>query len=92
MLMSRPQDVPDHVDKAEVIMSGVFGDLVAAVSRAVETGAMRGDPVMIAFQAWICVHGLTSLLICTPEMPWPDCDQLIDATVQTAFRAGDARR
>lgn len=92
MFMSRPQDIPEHVDKAEVIMSGVFGDLVAAVTQAVETGAMGGDPVMIAFQAWICVHGLTSLLISSPEMPWPDRDRLIDATIVTGLRAGGAHR
>lgn len=90
LFMSRARDVPADVDKADVIMSGVFGDLVAAVTRAVEAGRMTGDPTMIAFQAWVCVHGLTSLLISSPEMPWPDRDELIDATIATAFRAGGA--
>ena len=92
LFMGRPQDVPPDVDKAEVIMSGIFGDLVAAVTRAVETRRMTGDPIMIAFQAWMCVHGLTSLLISSPEMPWPDRDELIAATIDTAFRAGNATR
>lgn len=92
LFMSRPQDVPAHVDKAEVIMSGIFGDLVAAVTRAVDAGRMAGDPTMIAFQAWLCVHGLTSLLISSPEMPWPDRDELVAATIATAFGAGDATR
>ncbi|CAN5916748.1 TetR/AcrR family transcriptional regulator [soil metagenome] len=88
MFMGRPQDVPDDVDKAEVITAGIFGDLLAVVVRAVETGTMSGDPVMLAFQAWICVHGLVSLLVSTPEMPWPDHDRLITATIETVLRAG----
>lgn len=92
MFMSRPQDVPDGVDKAEVITSGIFGDLLAVVTRSVETGAMSGDPVMIAFQAWICAHGLVSLLISTPEMPWPEREHLIAATIETVLRAGGITR
>lgn len=92
MFMSRPQDVPDDVDKAEVITSGIFGDLLAVVTRAVEAGVMSGDPAMLSFQAWICVHGLVSLLISTPEMPWPDRDDLIASTIETVFRTGGASR
>jgi AcrR family transcriptional regulator len=92
MFMGRPQDVPDHVDKAEVITSGIFGDLLAVVSRAVDAGAMSGDPTMITFQAWTCTHGLVSLLISNPEMPWPDRDLMIAATIETVFRAGGVAR
>ena len=37
-------------------------------------------------------RGLTSLLISSPEMPWPARDELIDATIATAFHAGAASR
>lgn len=90
LFMGRPQDVPDDVDKVEVIMAGVFGDLVAQVTRAVDGGAMYGDPTVAAFQAWICVHGLTSLLISVPEMPWPERAAMVDATIATVFAAGGA--
>jgi AcrR family transcriptional regulator len=76
LFMSKPSDVPDTIDKQEVIMSGVWGDVLAVAQRAVDEGRLAGDPALIGFTAWAAAHGLTSLLISCPDMPWPDVDQL----------------
>jgi AcrR family transcriptional regulator len=76
LFMSKSSDVPDTIDKQEVIMSGVWGDVLAVAQRAVDEGRLKGDPALIGFTAWAAAHGLTSLLISCPDMPWPDFGQL----------------
>lgn len=49
-----------------------FNNLVAAVTRCLESGAFRpGDAFQIACTLWAGVHGITSLLIAKPNFPWP---------------------
>jgi AcrR family transcriptional regulator len=91
LFMSKPTEVPDHVDKQDVIMSGVLGDVLAVAARAVDEGKLTGDPALIGYGAWAAAHGLTSLLISCPDMPWPDVDQLRDALLDRVQRSQDGR-
>lgn len=47
LFMSRPREVPQHVDKQEIRMSGVFGGLLSVIQRAVERRQLTGDPRLI---------------------------------------------
>jgi len=42
-------------------MDRAWAPLRGAVGRAVETGALRGDPDTLAHLCWAAVHGLASL-------------------------------
>lgn len=86
LFMSKPTEVPDHVDKQDVIMSGVLGDVLAVAARAVDEGKLTGDPALIGYGAWAAAHGLTSLLISCPDMPWPDLGQLRESVLDRALR------
>ena len=86
LFMSKPTEVPDHVDKQDVIMSGVLRDVLAVAARAVDEGKLTGDPALIGYGAWAAAHGLTSLLISCPDMPWPDLGQLREAVLDRALR------
>jgi AcrR family transcriptional regulator len=63
-----------------------FDHHLAAVSAAVESGAMKGDPLLVAVGLWAAVHGITSLLITKPHFEWPELDPLIDHVLHTQIR------
>jgi AcrR family transcriptional regulator len=55
-----------------------FAHLVAAVQRAMDAGALRRDePDLVATGLWMCVHGITSLLLTLPSFPWPSVEALV---------------
>lgn len=86
LFMGKPREVPASVDKEELLMSGIFGDLMAVATRGVNDGRLSGDPAVLGITAWASVHGLTSLLISVPDMPWPDMDVLISTVLDRALR------
>ncbi len=53
------------------------------VSLAVESGIFKPVDVETTSQAlWAAIHGLTSLLIVQPNIPWVDKDKLIDHLIE----------
>jgi AcrR family transcriptional regulator len=92
LFMSRPTEQPAGTDMAEVLADSGFTQLISAVNDALAQGRIAGDPGQIVFYAWSVVHGLTSLLISHPDMPWPDRDELLAFTLDATFRgmAGEA--
>jgi AcrR family transcriptional regulator len=74
-----------HVD-GEAVGRSAFEHLVAAVARCVAAGAFRPvDPRDAAVTIWSALHGVTSLLIARPELPWPD--SMIDDACDAQLRA-----
>ena len=70
----------------EIAKWACLQDMVAAVGRAIETGAIQGpDPFLVTAGLWALVHGLVSLLITKPGLPWPPQDQLIEHVLTMAF-------
>ena len=64
-----------------------FAHLVAAVQRAMDAGALRRDePGLVATGLWMCVHGITSLLLTLPSFPWPSVEALVCHVVQAQLR------
>jgi AcrR family transcriptional regulator len=64
--------------------SEAFTHLVEAVARAMDAGALRReDPGLVATGLWMCVHGLTSLLLTMPEFPWPPLETLVCHVIHT---------
>ncbi len=87
MFMSRAEITPEQYAGEMLSATSAFGHLVENVRACVDAGRLRaGDPFELALILWASVHGLTSLLVAKPELPWPDIDRLIDEHVATVLR------
>jgi AcrR family transcriptional regulator len=87
MFMSRAEITPEQYAGEMLSATSAFGHLVEDVRACVEAGRFRtGDPFELALSVWASVHGLTSLLVAKPELPWPDIDSLIDDHVAMTLR------
>jgi AcrR family transcriptional regulator len=63
------------------IASGAFGHLLDSIVGCIGLGVLEGDPVALGLKLWAAAHGLASLLITKPTMPWPPLEELIDETM-----------
>jgi AcrR family transcriptional regulator len=86
LFMHKPEDLPAHQDMEEILSDSGFARMTRYVEDALRQGVIEGEPAFIVFHAWSVVHGLTSLLISHPDMPWPDHEALIEHTVGSALR------
>lgn len=83
MFMGRSDLTPEQYADEILADTGPFALLVAAVRRCFDAGYATPDrrdqdPVTVALLIWAGIHGLTSLLIAKPGMPWGDVEHLID--------------
>jgi AcrR family transcriptional regulator len=72
---------PSQHDPQDDIGSGAFGHLLESVVGCIALGVLEGDPVELGLKLWAAAHGLASLLINKPKMPWPPLEDLIDSTM-----------
>jgi AcrR family transcriptional regulator len=78
MFMGRSDLTPEQYADELLLETSPFAMLVTTVGRAVEAGMTRhDDPLRVSLVLWSAVHGLTSLLIAKPNMPWPPLDVLV---------------
>jgi AcrR family transcriptional regulator len=92
MFMGRVDMTPEQYADEVLADTGSFAMLVAAVQRCFDAGHVGDGPtdaVTGALVLWVAVHGLTSLLIAKPGMPWGDvesmCDQVCAVTMRGLF-------
>jgi AcrR family transcriptional regulator len=78
LFMRPPSHTPHDFDMERLGNAAAFGHLVEHVVRCISAGVLAGDPLQISLVLWSGVHGLTSLLISKPEVPWPDLDTMAD--------------
>ena len=79
LFMGRPDDTPADFGDERLRRSASFDHLVEGVQRALDAGVIKGhDALLVALGMWSGVHGITSLLIAKPTVPWPDRDELIE--------------
>jgi hypothetical protein len=88
MFMSRAEITPDEYATELLADSSAFGHLVQAIQDCIDVGRIHpiGDAFETALHVWAGVHGLTSLLVAKPGMPWPDIDRLIDDHLELCMR------
>ena len=72
-------------EPADEIASGAFAHLLSSVEECVQLGVLEGDAVRLGLQLWAAAHGIASLLISKPLMPWPPVEELVARSV---FAAG----
>jgi hypothetical protein len=65
--------------------SSAFQHLRKSVELLIEEGVFRaGDPTMAAMQLLTAAHGIASLLISKPYLPWGDVEEFADQTLSAA--------
>jgi AcrR family transcriptional regulator len=71
------------VDK--VLGSSAFTHFVSSVQDCIDDGVFAdGDPVQIALEMWAVAHGIASLQIAKPYLPWGDLDESASRVLETA--------
>ena len=79
LFMTQP---PEDWTADRILENAAFGLLLETVQACLDSGALApGNPLLVALGLWAAVHGITSLLITKPQLPWPDVDQLVDHVV-----------
>jgi AcrR family transcriptional regulator len=87
IFMGRTPHSVDEGHTERLLTNSGFSIVVDAVQGCLDDGYfVPGDPMMIAINLWVTVHGLTSLFIAKPDFPWPDRDELIDHVLATHLR------
>lgn len=88
MFMVRPDQGPTAAAQDGWIReSRTFQEVLDNVQACIDLGALRpeyDDPLVAALGFWARVHGLTSLMISKPAMPWSDdafIEQYVDSCV-----------
>jgi AcrR family transcriptional regulator len=87
IFMGRTPHSVDEGHTERLLDNSGFSHLVDVVKACLDDGHfVPGDPMMIAIDLWVTVHGITSLLIAKPEFPWPDKEELIEHILDTHLR------
>ena len=92
LFMRKPTDTPLPWQYEKIVTSSAFGHLVQAVTAAIASGRLEGDPMLVSISLWASVHGITSLLISKPGFPWPEIDAMIDEVLHRALFGAVPRR
>jgi AcrR family transcriptional regulator len=70
-----------------VLTDKCFQQLLSAVQECTEAGIFPPSPdgtLVLGLQLWSAAHGIASLLICKPWLPWGDVDHLVESTLRVA--------
>jgi AcrR family transcriptional regulator len=90
VLFIEPQLNP--VSTEEIAKWACLQDMVDAVQRGIDAGLIEGpDAFVITAGLWAYVHGLVSLLITKPGLPWPPVETLVDHVLDSAYLGIAAR-
>lgn len=68
----------------QVLTSGAFALFAATVTECMNIGVITpGDPVPVVLELWSSAHGIASLMIAKPYLPWGDPDALADRVLRS---------
>jgi AcrR family transcriptional regulator len=88
MFMTRPDIAPKEYQGYVMAGSRSFDTLVQCVQDCIDAGRFRPgytDAVGLSLGFWARVHGLTSLLVSKPGMPWPDDPGFLSQFTETCL-------
>ncbi len=74
----------------DLLDTGAFAHLVDGLQAAVDAGLLTtgaGDVRSMALHVWANIHGLTSLLVARPTMPWPELSTFVDEHLALCMQA-----
>jgi AcrR family transcriptional regulator len=74
-----------NIEVDDVLRSSAFEHFNATVVECIEAGIFVGDdPLPITFDLWTAAHGVASLVIAKPYLPWGDLDEFADRVLCAA--------
>ncbi|WP_460697377.1 TetR/AcrR family transcriptional regulator [Nocardia thraciensis] len=74
---------PSAVD--QVMSSGAFQRFSQTVRAAMDAGTIAaGDPLPVVLELWAAAHGIASLLITKPYLPWGDAEAIANRVLGAA--------
>jgi AcrR family transcriptional regulator len=80
MFMGPAYATPDQW--SDLLSTGAFAHLIDGLRAVADAGMVEAPSdealLEIALHIWANIHGLTSLLVARPTMPWPDLDRFVD--------------
>ena len=87
MFMGRAATTPEQWD--DVLRTGSFAHLVEGIQAVIDQGRSRTeqDAVTVALHVWANIHGLTSLLVAKPTIPWPDLERFVEEHLDQCMAA-----
>ncbi|MEO7571422.1 MAG: TetR/AcrR family transcriptional regulator [Acidimicrobiales bacterium] len=89
MFMGPAHATPDQWN--DLLDTGPFAHLVEGLQAGIDAGVLscspRRDVRAMAMHVWANIHGLTSLLVARPTMPWPELDDFVDEHLALCMRA-----
>src|SRR3954451_23881229 len=69
----------------EVLTDAAFTHMREAVTECVEAGYFaKGDPLLLTLDLWTAAHGLASLMIAKPYLPWGDRETVANRVLRAA--------
>jgi len=68
----------------ETLASSAFSHMQTTVEECIADGTFEGDPIQITFDLWAVAHGVASLLVAKPYLPWGDIDEFTDRVLCAA--------
>ena len=77
---------PGSVD--EVIGDACFAELLASVAECTKAGVFppaEDGGLELGMRLWSAVHGIASLMVCKPWLPWGDTDGLVDGILRVTL-------
>ena len=76
----------DTVTMEEIAKWAALADVVDAARRGIDEGSIvAANPLLVALSLWATVHGLVSLRITKPGIPWPPDDELTGYILENAL-------
>jgi AcrR family transcriptional regulator len=87
MFMGRAATTPAEWD--DVLRTGSFAHLMEGIQAVIDAGRSRTDEdaFTIALHVWANIHGLTSLLVTKPNIPWPDLETFVEQHLDQCMAA-----
>ena len=79
MFLTAPDVVPPEYHGKVLADSAAFGMLLRCVQDAIDAGRLRpeyNDAYPTSLGLWARVHGLTSLWVTKPDLPWPGTERV----------------
>ncbi|MCM6772635.1 TetR/AcrR family transcriptional regulator [Nocardia sp. CDC159] len=69
----------------QVLGSAVFQRFSQTIREAMDSGLIApGDPLPVVLQMWASAHGIVSLMIAKPHLPWGDPEVIADRVLAAA--------
>ena len=68
----------------DTLASSAFSHMQTTVEECILDGTFEGDAVAITFDLWAVAHGVASLIVAKPYLPWGDIEAFTDRVLCAA--------